>query len=359
MPEAPILETPRANLPEISRSEQARAASAHSRINIPLNLENWKHLPADIQQELLWFHQHLLDNKLSLRDAAEAINYDTSTVFRILKGEYEGSWNNISEAIRSYKRLTADRGMIQKNEFVENRITRLIFAGLSYALANNSITLITGESRMGKTASASAWRDQNNHGRSVLITAPPYGGVKGLFCEIAAGIGVSQNLPANTMFKAIKRAFNANRILIVDEAHRLLPGQKSNPVMLECLRDIHDSTKCGLALLATARFDVELKKSEYMYEQVLGRIGMPILLPKLFKPADILPIVRQYIPKPSEHFMTAGLDIANKRGRLGILVETLKVGSRMAAKEKTRMTDEHVFKALAFRREMSGLESQP
>lgn len=339
----------------IQKSEAAEASSAHSRINIPLNLENWKHLDPAVQQDLLWFHQHALDARLTWDECCEALGYDRSTVFRVLKGTYEGSWKNIVKAIESYRKIVETRGTIQQNEFAENGISELIFAGLRYAMANNSITLIVGESRMGKSTCAKVWRDRNNHGRSVFVTVPPYGGTKALLKAIAQAVGVNGNLPVPQMLSAIYRAFNRNRILILDEAHRLLPGdRRTNPVNLEIVRDIHDLTGCALALLATERFNMELKKSEYQFEQLLGRIGQPIRLPRRIREKDILPIVSQYIQKPSESLMSEALRIANDLGRLGILVEILKVASRIAAKDKKKLCENHVFAAIKLRHEMMG-----
>lgn len=335
--------------------EQATASSAHSRINIPLNVENWKNLDPDIQSELMWFHQHCLDSKLSLKEAGQAVDYDESTVFRILKGTYEGSWKNILAAIKSYRRVANERGQIQRNEFVETPVTRLMFAALDYAVANNSMTLIVGESRMGKTISAKAWRDRNNHGRSVYVTAPAYGGTKALMTSIAHTVGVNKNQSIAGMHAAILRAFNKNRVLLVDEAHRLLPNDhRSNPVNLEIIRDIHDQTQAAVALFATQRFDTELKKSEYMFEQLLGRIGMPVRLPRKLAQGDVEPILKQYFPRPSGKVVETSLQVANELGRLGILVETLKVASRIASKAGDKIKEEHFFKALAIRKQMMG-----
>lgn len=342
---------------ELTVSDRAEAASAHSRINVALNMENWRSLDDSVQHELLWLHQHALDNRMSWDDISDAVGYDKSTVFRWLKGTYEGSWANAVKAIQSYRRIAEQRGTIQTNEIVANSIVNMIGAGLDYALANNSITTIIGESRMGKTVSAQRWRDANNHGTSVLVTAPPYGGTKYFLRRIAEAVGVNKNQSAPQLYEAVLRAFNRNRILIIDEAHRLLPGdRRSNPASMEILRDIHDATKCGLALIATQRFDEELKKSHYQYEQILGRIGMPIRLPRRIKRSDWLPIVRQYV-EPSEKLTAAMDEIANGLGRLGILVETLKVASRIASKAKQELTEEHVIKAIALRVQMMG-ESQ-
>jgi DNA transposition AAA+ family ATPase len=349
------------NIVPIDKSIVAEASSAHARINIPLNLENWKGLPAEISNELLWFHQFVLDQKLDWKEAASALGYDRSTVFRALKGTYEGAWPKIVDAIRSFRKLTEQRGTIQQNEFAENSISAVIFAGLDYAMANNSITLIVGESRSGKTIAAKEWQRRNNHGRSVLITAPPLGGAQAIVRQVAASVGVNKSQKMGAMMEGIYRAFNPNRILIVDEAHRCLPtdGRTVNPATLEFLRDLHDQTKCALALISTKRLPDKLQKGDYQYEQLIGRIGMPIRVKTKITAKDVSPIVRQFIPEPSAELMAEMVRIANEPGRLGILTETLKVASRIAAKEKApELTENHVIKAIALRKQMSGEEGK-
>lgn len=340
---------------ETKQQTDNTAASANARINIPLNLRNWTHLPEDMQHQLMWFHQHLLDAQMGWDAAQDALGYDKSTVHKVLKGVYSGSWEKICAAIESYKEIIDRRGTIQQNQIVKNSTVRLIHSGLDYAQANNTITMIIGDSRRGKTEAAKLWRDEHNHGRSVFVTAPPIGGTKALLRRIAIGVGVNKDTSIPNMYDGICRAFNRNRILIVDEAHRLIPNDRRsvNSTNLEVLRDIHDETHCALALIATARFDESMRRAEYMYEQVLGRIGMPIRLKKKVYLKDIRPIVEQYIENPGDELMAECARIANEQGRLGILVENLKVASRMANKQHCRLNEKHVFKAIALRRQMS------
>ena len=337
-------------------SEAAKASSNNARINIPLNMDNWRHLPDQTQQTLLWFHQHCLDERLSLAGAGEAIGYTTTTIYRSLHGTYEGNMDNVISAIESYRKTTTLRGTIQQNQIVRNGIVRLIHGGLDYAMANNSITLIVGESRMGKTCGAKLWRDANNHGRSVFVTAPPIGGSKTFLRRIAAAVGVNKNLSMAQMFEAIERAFNPHRMLIVDEAHRLQPGDaRTNPVNIEILRDIHDMTGCALALIATERFNDAMQRSKYQYEQVMGRIGMPVRLRREITKGDIRPIVAQYIANPSAELLGKAKAIANDNVRIGILVETLKVASRIANKAKAgKLSEAHFYKAIDIRNQMMG-----
>jgi DNA transposition AAA+ family ATPase len=339
----------------VRKSDAAKASSAHSRINIPFNLANWKGLPDDISEQIAWFHQHSLEEGLGWKDVTEAIGYSESTIFRVIKGTYEGSYEKIAESIRSYRKIAAARAAIKHADFCQTRITRLVSGALSYALANNSITTITGESRMGKTATAKWWRDQNNHGRTAFVTAPAYGAARALLREIAECLGINRNTGITCMHESILRAFNRNRMLIVDEATRLLPkDRRGEPTLLEILRDIHDRTDCGLAFLCTRRFEDRLSKGEYQFEQVLGRIGMPVQLPREVTWQDIKPIVSQYVCGLPADLRDELLKIANDRGRLGILCETLKFASRIAAKSDEKLTADTIKTAIATRRQMMG-----
>jgi len=49
----------------IDPSISAEASSAHARVNIPLNLTVWHGRSADEIELLTWFHQHILDERLT------------------------------------------------------------------------------------------------------------------------------------------------------------------------------------------------------------------------------------------------------------------------------------------------------
>lgn len=341
---------------ETAAQKTANGEAAQNQINIPIELNNWRDLPEGQQKRLLWFHQHVLNNHLRFRDAKDAIGYDETTIFKVLKGTYTGgSYANVCKAIQRYQSIHERRGTIQVNTTIDNSITKLIGAGLDYALANNSITTIIGDARMGKTVGAQKWNDEDNNGSSVYVVAPPWGGPKMLVHRIAEAVGVDTDASMPVMYEGVMRSFNQNRLLIVDEGHRLLPkGRKGNATSLEIIRDFHDMTGCALGILSTHRFDEALRGSVYMYGQILGRIGMPILLPKKIKQADWLPILKQYVAKPSARLLAECERMANGIGRLGILAQTLKVASRMAHKSKHDVGEIDVIKAVALRRQMSG-----
>jgi DNA transposition AAA+ family ATPase len=343
-------------VPFNEKSQAAEASSAHARINVSLNLDNWKHLPQETADELLWFHQYLLTNRLNWTDATEALGYDRSTIYRALRGIYEGSWPKVVKSIKSFRELVERRALTQQNEFTENSISKLVFAALDFCLANNGFKLIIGESRSGKSTAAKEWQKRNNHGRSVYVTANAVGGTKGFLRRIAEAVGVNRSQPAADMADAIMRSFNKNRILIVDQAHWLLPGDErtSNPGGLNFLQDLFDVTGCAIALISTKRLPDRLAKGAYLYEQIVGRAGRPTIIPKEIKRSDVLPIIEQFIKTPSRQLIDELVKMANQPGRLGIMVELLKAASRIAARKREKLIDEsHVLKALAMSNRMS------
>lgn len=338
----------------ISQAVAAEASSAHARVNVPLNLLNWHEVPKEFHPDLLWFHQHILDEGFDWDRAANAVGYDKSSVFKFLKGTNAGSYANFCKAIRSYRRIAEQRATIKHAEFVENGITRLIFATLDYTLANRCMTLIVGESGMGKTTGTLAWRARNNHGRAVHLDCPPLGGNKGFLRAIARRVGVGLNLATPAMLDAVVRSFNSERMLICDNMHRAVPADpRSSPRAFDIIQHIFDETGCSIALTATDRLDSEMAASTYLYEQIRGRIGTPVYLPAKVCEADFAPILEQYIARPSRGCVEHAAAIANGEGRLRQLVERLKLASRIAGKQKERIGEEHFLKAIRIRAELS------
>lgn len=339
---------------ETITSDEAKAASAHSRINLPLNLENWRDVPAKLHADLLWYHQHLLDNDMTREQASQAVRYDWNTIYQFLKGISAGSYDNFCAAIRSYRKIAEKRQTIKQQEFVHNSISELVYATLDYTFANRCMTLIVGDSGMGKSTTFRAWRDENNHGASVYVDCPPVGGIKGFCGAVAHAVGVNKNLPVPQMLEAIVRSFNPNRILLLDNMHRALPGDpRSAAKAFDIVQYVFDAAGCAVALSATARLDGQMRHSTYMFEQTTGRIGTPVYLPRMIEWADVRGIVEQYIPNPTPATREHALAIANAPGRIRQLVERLKLASRIAGKAKQTITDEHLLKAIRVRAELS------
>lgn len=356
------LESSRSNLP-VSTSEQAAASSAHSRINVPLNLENWQSLDETTQKLLAWFHQHLLNEGLNWTEAGETIQYDKSTIYRVLKGTYEGNWPNIAKAIRKYqtevaslKKLEGERASFQQCRFTPTTVTNRIEWILSYTLQRARTSLILGDGGIGKTAGQEHWCSENNHGRSVRVECMPIGGAKGLLVQIAGKVGVNQNMSLAQMLPAVTRAFNSTRILVLDEIQHHIPqSPKVAPMALEMARRIADLSGCALAMFGTNRVETTLGSQKDFYEQIIRRAGKPYYLPNKFEMKDVMPIITQFIKRPSAGFQDIMLDWSNDpgMGRLNYVVDQLVFASKLASDNKKTLNEDMVLAGHALREKNS------
>lgn len=332
----------------VNDSEQHKASSAHAAINIPLNLENWRSLPEEVQDALTWYHQHVITERIGWDDVKNTIGYDRSTIFKILKGTYEGSWENVVARIAEYR---STRKLVKKSTFAPNRISRLISSGLDYAVASGGIVEIIGESGQGKSISGENWMHEHNSGRTTMVEVPPTGGHRNFLRAMVSRHGANKAASVIDMESSILRAYNARRVLILDEAHRLIPSERrTNPTSLEFIRHLHDQTGVPIGLLVTRRFDDQLRKHSYMFEQLIGRIDLPIQLPREMGDKDFGPLLKQYIKDPSPKVLDVCTEIVNNwDGRMRALDKLLKFASRIAGKAEQKMGEKHVFQALAWR----------
>ncbi len=321
--------------------------------------KQWLDQPEDIQADLQWFAKHCADQGYEDAQAARCIDYDSSVLFRVRKGEYGGSYSNLSAAIRRYRKILGDRLSIQESQFVPNTNSALIFGAFNYALASNTITRILGPSGCSKTSSIREWRRRNEKRHTLLVEASELGGYRGLLRELCRALNVNFKQTELEIREQLHAAIKPNQIIIVDEAQFLLPQHRSPATALEFLRRLHDKTRCALALVASVRFGNDLEKSSYQFEQILGRIGLPVSLRDKFEADEVEPILQQYFKTPSKQTLATALLIASGalphcHGRLRVLVEILRLASRMAAEEERRPSEEHFLKALRFRKQAMG-----
>lgn len=283
--------------------------------------------------------------------------YDKTVVYRTINGIYEGSMENVCGAIVAYRDLLAQREGIKVSTFAPNTISKLIWAALDYALAANGITEIIGESGQGKTIAAKEWKKKVNKGRVVYVECPVFGGIKGLLRVICDAVGANKNQSISAMQESIRRAFNPNRILIIDEVARILPHDKGAPPKnLDFFRWLHDQTRCGLALITTERFGDTLRKNTWMFEQLLGRIDMPLRLPRELDESCFMPLLGQYVPDPSTELKNICSSIVNQEvgGRMRSLDKLLKFACRLSAKNGEQLTGKQVLSTIKLRNRMMG-----
>ena len=324
-----------------------------SGIRVQADVEALAPLSDDERRDILAYHQHIIsDRSYTWKRVKDDIGYDSSTMSRVFRGKYAGSYGNIVTAIRRY--FENRKVAVAKATFVKNAIAKTIWNAFDYALANSTGALIIGPSRTGKTEAAKAYAESDSaRGRVVYFQVPPIGGGGALLAGLCRCIGASRKLIPAESLASICRALGPSRLLVVDEAHRMLgASSKSIARQLEVVRYLHDETKCAFALIATARFEDELSASSYLHEQLIGRICAPIRVGEKLRQDDWLPIVHQFIVDDLDSETIAALEqVVNAAGRVAALVHTLQLATRDAALRKEQPGPDHIARAIQWRRQ--------
>ena len=338
------------------------------RITIPIKSRAWDELPLseDSKELLLWFHQTIIDDKMSWAQVTKEVGFSRSTIFRILNATYQADdWGGPLTKIAAFrlKREPAAEG--QESAEIKTLRTQedaaalpglaktdafdRVFGACNYALKHGKLSLIIGQSRMGKTTAAKAWRDTTGKASSIFVEVPPVGGCRALLSELAyaLGIGNSSKRSIAELLRRVCDGLSPRRVVIVDEAGRLCPSSGgANAQAIEILRAILDRSGCGMVLLATERFIERASGSKYQFEQLLGRIELPVQLQE-FTQHEIFALVEGIAPGLSSGILAKLFEVSKRPGRLGTLTAILTTARHLA---KGQPGDLHVSKALAWRR---------
>lgn len=307
----------------------------------------------DLQWLLSWASKELAGSRSRL---CEKLATDWSTLFRICTGTYPASITSIMSRVRALKRQALEGG---STSFVSTTVTRKIHETLDYALAGDAdggkIVMISAPSRRGKTASIAEWCRNNNHGRSVYIDTPESGGMRALISEVAKACRIHRGRGTADMRDRVISSFNRRRILVVDEAARLIPHSgRAKVVELDFIRRLHDVQRCAIAFSVTPVFSHLLESGELraFLEQLVGRISDPLVIPEKVFRSECTDICRHFAGgPPSAELVDLAQRIANEPGKLGVLFELLRQAEILSRKRSVQLDVSHLSAAYARRKQ--------
>jgi DNA transposition AAA+ family ATPase len=273
---------------------------------------------------------------------AEAIGYDTTTVYRICAGKYEGSLDNVLEAIGRKKRQTANRvaGIIR------TPVVDRIWEALDYARDMGAMVVIRGETGRGKTFAAREWQRNNNHGRSIYIRCTTGTSKSMMLRLLADSLGIGSKSQNNSeLTRRISHALTKRpRTLIVDEAGHLVPKgtrARSSTGALDTLRDFFDISGCGMVLILTNVYWSELAFGPMceFFEQFIGRITFDVHIPegKIFRD-EVAAFCAAYSgDAPDPKLLAQARQIAESEGKLRALFTDLTNAAAFAKRRNVSL----------------------
>ena len=268
--------------------------------------------------------------------AGEALGYDTTTVYRVLKGTYQGSMGNVLEAMRKLR--TRSDGQVP--EMVETPVTRKIEEALNYARDFNALVVLRAPTGRGKTYVSQDWSRRNNHGKSPYVRCTAGMTASMLLRMVAKSMGVgAQNKNNTELASRIMSCLDRRHTLIVDEAGHLIPrGGRRSTIAIDTLRDLHDYCSCGLVLIITNVYWNEMANGNLrdFFEQFLGRVKYNLCIPegKIFR-KEIEEICHAFAgDRADEAMVIVAADIVHHDGgNLRTLFADFQNGARYAKRK--------------------------
>lgn len=192
-----------------------------------------------------------------------------------------------------------------------------VLKALAYIKSTNDLGAIIAESGEGKTRGLELYRRENAtcitievrmwQRNEVAVRRALFGAVDG---------GYDQQTPM--MAWAVKRLLGSDRLVIVDDAHKLtMPA-------IQCLADFNDVTKCPVALVGTLQLHEKIKRDPQLFSRV--GLGWPAITTGTEKMVKHL--VKSMVPDCGEEFSAlVGLSkqVAKQHGRYRSVHKELKL----------------------------------
>jgi len=336
--------------PTHDSGQTVEAGMSRDVINIPENIivDGIKDYAEADQDMLLWLSGWATDTNQTRTSICEHLDCDYTTLTRILTGKYEASIESFMKKVRDLRRRVRQSAQAG---YVETLVTKRITDLLDYALAGDikggKMAIIAGATGRSKSVAVRHWCENNNHGRSCYLDSPESGGYHAFLTELCRRFRINSGRKTADMRDRIFKTFNRRRMLIVDEANRLMPGSHQNiPRIFEFIRRLHDTRHCGVAVILNPAAYQNMNSGAMVgyFEQFLGR-AEPLVIPEQVFREECEEVCKAFVSRPAKDLVAAAHAIANEPGRLRVLFDLMGKAALLAESKKQKLGREHLLAA--------------
>lgn len=347
----------------ISEPGNGIVAMQEKRFKIPGDVVNkaTAELPDNQRSAIRWLHAYGAENDLSNAELGALIKVSDSTISLIMRGRYEAKLDNIVEEIERFKTLQEKRGNAKKLPFIKTKLTGQIWDVCEAAVEFQRIAFIFGDQQIGKSAALEAYKEAHNHGSTIYIAVPTGGALSHFLVRLAEILRISSEQRTRDLRRRIIEAFDDRMLLIVDEAHQCIAetGKASHQMhTIEFIREIFNERRCGVVICATNVFRDAMNKpggaAEKVLRQTKRRRLCALQLPNMPTREDLNTFAAAYGLSSSSG---AARDLEMRmveEEALGMWLTLLRMGAKLAARDKTKMQWPHVLSAWAGLKQLEG-----
>lgn len=320
-------------------------------------------MPERERNAVRWVHGYASDANKTLAEMAAMIKkqdgsgYDSNTLYKILTGKHEASLNNFCESVERLRPIMEERDRARNAGYVETLLSKRIWKCCHTARIHQTINFIFGESQIGKTTALVEYTKAHNHGSTIYVRCPAGGGMKDFLRECCKSLKLGKDGTTYAMRESVISSMDSTMLLILDEAHQLLPswtGKQSRLAIIEYVREIHDRTGCGVVMAATNVFRDALQggRDAGWLKQLDLRSMIKLPLPDRPSQADLAAFAAEFgLPAASGAAKEIQNDVVREHG-LGRWIKTLRMAGYLASNQKIELTWDVVISAHAGRQKL-------
>lgn len=308
---------------------------------------------------LMWLYHHMRKHDLSYAQVAELLRkpdgspYSEDSVYHLLTGRRGTEIPRpLMVAIEKFRERDEAEQEARRAPFIETSLTKRIFQYCEAAISHHRIGWIYGDSQIGKSEALEEFQRRNNHGRTIYVRVPSKGYLSDFIAQLADQCGIGRILKLARARARIIDYFQANHLLIVDEAHAsFTPIERASSYdIIEFVREIFDAKKCGVVFCATKvlRDMFDRHGTHRAIAKQARRRGLPPLeLESIPLRRDLDKFSAHYgLPKPTGNALDLQTEVIAYEG-LGQWLTFLNAGAKLAAKLEEPLTWSHVQRAHA------------
>ena len=230
--------------------------------------------------------------RMTWKEAAEFYELDSAEMSRVWRGKAMND-AEVDRALKAFAVVREASGKNARPQFAPTSMARKIHHALDRAIelsdsGEGGFVFIGADAGSGKSTVQRAWAAENNHGRSCYWQTDRVGGIKHIVQQLAALNNVNTYISYNDMIGRVALCFDDRRILLVDDAHKLLEGNTKNMPKLEYFLGLADTTHCVIVFSAALdRFGAALSETNYNDRQFWRRCRHHEIVDEAATPKDI------------------------------------------------------------------------
>lgn len=239
----------------------------------------------------------------------------------------------------------------------ETEIGKRISSGLAYAIEAETMVLIDGPARLGKTFAAKAFCEQSG-GLMRYVQVPSATDMASFVREIAESLGLATNLnlKVQVLLERIRDSLASGDIgICFDEAHYCWPqGRLRNtaPARINFIMTELCNRGISVALVTTPQFYTAQalleKQTAWTSEQFIGRLGHTERLPDKLGESDLKKVASALLPSADAEILEALAQYAYlSKKHLASIESIAKRATWLANKEgQSEASKQHVKRAM-------------